>query len=383
MERMKGRIDSVGAAHSSSQRARVSPSAESVNNSPEETLTDQIENGSGAGRTVKSNYRFNGKDGKNRQSNGAAATSKGMTWNDLPAVIVSFLDYMQFERRASRNTVCAYRVDLTDWKSFCDEKGRPFYPVEPELLTRYMAKLAAAGMSEGTRMRRAAALSGFSKYLIYDGIVESIPELSPLPKIEKTLPQVMTEGEVERLLDSCVEVGESKKKIAAALRDRTIIEMVYGCGLRASEVCSVKLSDIDDAGGVIYIRGKGDKERVVPYIGALRGAVKRYIEEARPVLLNSGVTDSGYLYLSTRGANISRTELWKIVRKRGRAAGIAKSRLHPHVLRHSFATHLQRRGMNLRTLQELLGHTSIATTEKYAHLDTELRDIYDSFHPRA
>ena len=302
----------------------------------------------------------------------------------LPEAIAGFLDYMQFERSASLNTVSAYRTDLVHWKAFCDEHNKPFYPVESALLSRYLKKLSADGMSAGTRMRRTATLSAFSKYLIYDGLLESIPELSPLPKTEKSLPRVMTEGEVERLLDSCSETGDSGLKGARALRDRTIMEMVYDCGLRASEVCAVKISDINEAGGVIYIRGKGDKERVVPYVGTLRTAVRRYLDEARPVLLERGNdADSGYLFLSARGAQMSRNGLWKIVQLRGRAAGIAASRLHPHVLRHSFATHLQRRGMNLRTLQELLGHSSIATTEKYAHLDTELRDMYDSFHPRA
>ena len=303
---------------------------------------------------------------------------------ELPPEISSFLDYMQFERGASLNTVRAYRTDLIHWKAFCDEHDRDFCPVESALLSRYLLRLSAGGMSSATRMRRAATLSAFSKYLIYDGLVESIPELSPLPKIEKTLPRVMTEGEVERLLNSCSEQSGSELKAARAQRDRTIIEMVYDCGLRASEVCSVRISDINEAGGVIYIRGKGDKERVVPYVGILRTAVKSYLSEARPLLLErGGASDPGYLFLTTRGAQMSRNGLWKVVRKRGRDAGITVSRLHPHVLRHSFATHLQRRGMNLRTLQELLGHSSIATTEKYAHLDTELRDMYDSFHPRA
>ena len=131
----------------------------------------------------------------------------------------------------------------------------------------------------------------------------------------------------------------------------------------------------------MYIRGKGRKERIVPYVGALKEAVGRYIAVSRPELAGGG--DPGFLFLSKNGRQMNRQDFWSILRRRGAGAGIASSRLHPHVLRHSFATHLQRRGMDLRTLQELLGHSSIATTEKYAHLDTELRDIYDDFHPRA
>ena len=131
----------------------------------------------------------------------------------------------------------------------------------------------------------------------------------------------------------------------------------------------------------MYIRGKGRKERIVPFVGALKEAVRHYVSESRPKL--AGSTDDGYLFLSRSGKRMNRQDFWNILRQRGTRLGIASSRLHPHVLRHSFATHLQRRGMDLRTLQELLGHSSIATTEKYAHLDTELRDIYDNYHPRA
>jgi integrase/recombinase XerD len=255
-------------------------------------------------------------------------------------------------------------------------------------MARYLRQLQRDGKSSGTRARNAATLRAFAKYLLYDGVEESARPLGHIPKREKSLPQVMTEGEIERLLDGCEESSQprltavaSKKKTAIGIRDRAMIEMAYDCGLRASELCSIELSNIDETSGVMYVRGKGRKERIVPYVGALKGVIRRYLEEARPVL--AGQPDSGYLFLSARGNRMSRQELWNIVQRRGRDAGIARARLHPHVLRHSFATHLQRRGMDLRTLQELLGHSSIATTEKYAHLDTELRDIYDSFHPRA
>ncbi|MDR1515367.1 MAG: tyrosine-type recombinase/integrase [Synergistaceae bacterium] len=315
--------------------------------------------------------------------------------NDAACQVVSgFLDYMTLERGASENTVKAYRTDLLQWMAFCSNEGKRHYPVEPELLARYLRRLLLDGKSSGTRARNAATLRAFSKYLLYDGIEESIRPLGQLPKREKTLPQIMTEGEIERLLDGCEKGARSaldekalaadKKKTAIGMRDRAMIEMAYDCGLRASELCSIELSNIDETGGVMYVKGKGGKERIVPYVGALRGVIRRYLEEARPILAGSVETAySKYLFLSARGRRMSRQELWNIVQRRGREAGIAKARLHPHVLRHSFATHLQRRGMDLRTLQELLGHSSIATTEKYAHLDTELRDIYDSFHPRA
>jgi integrase/recombinase XerD len=303
---------------------------------------------------------------------------------------------MRFEREASPNTVRAYGTDLLDWMAFCDGEGKPHYPVAQELLARYLRRLEANGLSSGTRMRKASVLSAFSKYLLYDGKIESAAPLGPLPKREKILPQVMTEGEIERILSICESSAlpdegntpedekKSRKKTALGIRDRTMIEMAYDCGLRASELCSLRIADMDETGGVMYVNGKGGKERIVPFVGVLRGVVKRYLEEARPVLCEqSGKSRSDLLFLSSRGGPVSRQELYKIVQKRGKSAGVSAARLHPHVLRHSFATHLQRRGMDMRTLQELLGHSSIATTEKYAHLDTELRDIYDSFHPRS
>ncbi|MDR0654059.1 MAG: tyrosine-type recombinase/integrase [Synergistaceae bacterium] len=290
--------------------------------------------------------------------------------------IGGFLEYMRFERDASPNTVKAYENDLRSWKKFCDETGQKLYPVSVGAVSRYITRLAAEGMSASTRNRKAATLASFAKYLAYDGRTDSVAKI-PLPQRKKTLPQVMTEGEINRLIDADTDGG------ALEGRDRTMIEMVYDCGLRASELVSIKLSDISESGGVMYVRGKGRKERVLPYVGALKEAVGKYISEIRPKLCASPDVSGGFLFVSRNGRRMNRQDLWNILRKRGSRAGISRNRLHPHVLRHSFATHLQRRGMDLRTLQELLGHSSIATTEKYIHLDTELRDLYDNFHPRA
>ena len=287
-----------------------------------------------------------------------------------------FLEYMRYERDASPNTVKAYENDLRSWKKFCDETGQKLYPVSVGAVSRYITRLAAEGMSASTRNRKAATLASFAKFLAYDGRTDSVAKI-PLPQRKKTLPQVMTEGEINRLIDADTDGG------ALEGRDRTMIEMVYDCGLRASELVSIKLSDISESGGVMYVRGKGRKERVLPYVGALKEAVGKYISEIRPKLCASPDVSGGFLFVSRNGRRMNRQDLWNILRKRGSRAGISRNRLHPHVLRHSFATHLQRRGMDLRTLQELLGHSSIATTEKYIHLDTELRDLYDNFHPRA
>lgn len=299
-------------------------------------------------------------------------------------VIADFLDYMRFERDASPHTLQAYRTDLLQWEAFCKEHNREMYPVDQRVFPRFLKDLQNKGMTPSTRMRKAATLSAFEKFLIYDGRIDGVSALRHLPKKTHPLPQIMTEGEIERLLRCCGDERKTEKQIAVGMRDRAMIEMAYDCGLRSSELCSVKLADIDVSGGVLYVRGKGNKERIVPYVGALQTVVGAYCQEARPILLRQGGDKHNeFLFVSSRGGKMLRQELWKVIQRRGRSAGISGTRLHPHVLRHSFATHLQRRGMDLRTLQELLGHSSIATTEKYAHLDTELRDIYDSFHPRA
>ena len=289
--------------------------------------------------------------------------------------LVSRFDaYLTLERGFSLNTSRAYMSDLKIWSAYCTANNLPLYPIEGQTLSKYLRYLASQGKAKSTLQRNAAVLRSFSHYLVYDGVAESEPWLAPLPAREKTLPQIMSEGEIERLLDQCASEG------VLGERDRAIIELAYGCGLRASELCFLKLSDLDAAAGVLKAYGKGGKTRMVPFLGEVRQTTLGYIEKIRPQLNKTG---SSHLFLSRTGRPLLRAELWRILKKRGKKAGIASSRLHPHVLRHSFATHLLRRGMDLRTLQELLGHASISTTERYTHFDMELRDVYDQYHPRA
>jgi integrase/recombinase XerD len=198
-------------------------------------------------------------------------------------------------------------------------------------------------------------------------------ERLPLPAKERKLPQILGEGEVERIIQACAGTSPMDR------RDRALIETLYGCGLRASEACGLRLPEVDFSGGVLRVTGKGDKERIVPLVGTCRAVLEKFVSETRPLFKPVG----DVLFTTRSGNPMRREDVWRVVQKRGQKAGISLSRLHPHVLRHSFATHLLRRGMDLRTLQELLGHASIGTTERYTHFDTELRDIYDRCHPRA
>ncbi len=289
-------------------------------------------------------------------------------------ILKSFEDYIRLERGCSINTLKAYASDLGQWHQYCRSIGSDPMLLKPDSVARFLREQSARGMSKSTVQRNAAVLSSFARYLVYDGLTDKMPILDPLPARDRTLPQIMTEGEIQRLINCC------EDGTAIGKRDRTAIELAYGTGMRASELCSLRLKDIDRGGGLIFTRGKGDKERCVPYVGGVRKVVDEYIDEHRPKLDKHR---EPWLLLTKSGRKMRREFLWRLLRKRGMQAGISISRLHPHVLRHTFATHLLRKGMDQRTLQELLGHSSILTTEKYTHLDLEVRDLYDKFFPRS
>jgi len=286
----------------------------------------------------------------------------------------AFLRHLRLERGCGENTLRAYAADLRSWGDFCRRHAlSPHVPSE-EGVVRWVKDLELQGLGRATIQRRLAALRSWGRFLQETGQDSGERWMPPLPVKGRTLPQVLSEGEVERLFRAC----EGSHPLD--LRDRTLLELAYGCGLRASELAGVRLADLDASAGILRVRGKGDKERLVPFLGSVRDQVVNYVTHYRP----KGIPESeDALFLSRSGSSLGREDVWRIVQKRGKAAGIPASRLHPHVLRHSFATHMIRRGMDLRTLQELLGHSSIATTERYTHFDGELRDVYDACHPRA
>lgn len=285
----------------------------------------------------------------------------------------TFCEYLEFERGASANTVAAYRADLKSWLAF-----RKMSKIDDEVpdsaeLARYLRYLSSLSKSKSTLQRHAAALRTWKRFLEEEGYRRPDSERLPLPAKGKKLPQILGEGEIERIIQACAGTSPMDR------RDRALVETLYGCGLRASEACGIRLRDLDFPCGTLRVTGKGDKERIVPLVGTCRAVLERFVSETRPLFRPLG----DVLFTTRSGKPLRREDVWRVVQKRGQEAGIPLSRLHPHVLRHSFATHLLRRGMDLRTLQELLGHASIGTTERYTHFDTELRDIYDRCHPRA
>lgn len=284
-----------------------------------------------------------------------------------------FCEYLEFERGASANTVVSYRADLKSWLAFRRKSNIEGEVPDSAELARYLRHLASLSKSKSTIQRHAAALRTWKRFLEEEGFRQPDSERLPLPAKERKLPQILGEGEVERIIQACAGTSPMDR------RDRALIETLYGCGLRASEACGLRLPEVDFSGGVLRVTGKGDKERIVPLVGTCRAVLEKFVSETRPLFKPVG----DVLFTTRSGNPMRREDVWRVVQKRGQKAGISLSRLHPHVLRHSFATHLLRRGMDLRTLQELLGHASIGTTERYTHFDTELRDIYDRCHPRA
>jgi integrase/recombinase XerD len=296
-------------------------------------------------------------------------------------LVLDFLAYLEFERGLSRNTLEAYRTDLLQFGRFLEERHVTSADAAPRDVSDFLTGLASGNgtvkpSSPATVHRKAACLRSFYRHLRREGVRDSDPaaSLSP-PRRGHKLPQVLTRGEVERLL------ANPKGTEPSALRDRALLELMYACGLRASEAIGLAVADVDLEDRVLRARGKGSKERIVPIGGSAVTAVRIYLERGRPALVK-GVSQP-VLFLNFRGGGLTRQGLYKIVRRHAVASGLG-DRMSPHTLRHTFATHLLAGGCDLRSVQEMLGHADVATTQLYTHLSSQrLKDVYFKAHPRA
>jgi integrase/recombinase XerD len=294
-------------------------------------------------------------------------------------LVVDFLAYLEFERGLSRNTLDAYRSDLAQYGSHLN--GRDPLKVTPADLAKFVSSLASGGddrspVAPATLQRKVACLRSFHRHLRRRGVIAVDPTTElRAPKQSRRLPQVLTRDEVDRLLD------QPRGGDPAALRDRALLELMYACGLRASEAIMLETSDVDLEAGILRARGSGSKERLVPVGSAATRAVNAYLGRGRPKLVGDRLEPR--LFVNHRGAGLTRQGLYKIVQRHAAAAGLA-DKMSPHTLRHSFATHLLAGGCDLRSLQEMLGHADIATTQLYTHISADrLRDAYFDAHPRA
>jgi integrase/recombinase XerD len=294
-------------------------------------------------------------------------------------LVLDFVAYLEFERGLSRNTLEAYRSDLLQFGRFLDERSLTVPAATPVDIADFLSGLAGAdggSASPATVHRKSACLRSFYRHLRREELVEGDPtaNLRP-PKRGQRLPQVLTRAEVGRLLD------QPKGTEPIDLRDRALLELMYACGLRASEAVGLEVTDLDLDELVLRAHGKGSKERLVPIGRTAAAAVRHYLERGRSQLIGTSIEPR--LFVNFRGGPLTRQGLYKIVRRHARSAGLA-DRMSPHTLRHSFATHLLAGGCDLRAVQEMLGHADVSTTQLYTHLSSErLKDVYFKAHPRA
>jgi integrase/recombinase XerD len=299
----------------------------------------------------------------------------------IEPLMLDFLAYLELERGLSRNTLEAYRSDLLQFGEFLDRDGLDAMRVGHREIAAFLAGLAAGAderppVAAATLGRKVACLRSFYRHLRREGAIEHDPtaELRG-PSKPRRLPRALSRDEVNRLLE------QPRGADPLGLRDRALLELMYACGLRASEAIGLELGDVDLEEGLLRARGKGSKERLVPIGRQALTALVRYCRDGRPALV--GASSQARLFLNRRGAGLTRQGLYKIVQGHARRAGLAE-KMSPHTLRHTFATHLLAGGCDLRSLQEMLGHADLATTQIYTHLSAEhLKDVYFDAHPRA
>jgi len=290
--------------------------------------------------------------------------------------LLDFLAYLEFERGLSRNTLEAYRSDLLQLGQHLREHDVDVLAVGHADLAGFLDALAAGGARPATLQRKAACLRSFYRHLRREAIIDHDPTADlRAPRKSQKLPQVLSRGEVDRLL------AAPRGTTPGGLRDRALLELMYACGLRASEAVGLELGDIDLEAAVLRARGKGNKERLVPIGRTAIAAMALYLQRGRPLLVGPG--EDRHVFVNRRGTGLTRQGLYKIVQRHARAVGL-QERMSPHTLRHTFATHLLAGGCDLRAVQEMLGHADIATTQIYTHLSAErLKDVYFGAHPRA
>lgn len=295
---------------------------------------------------------------------------------DLAHVLEEYLGYLAVERGSSENTIASYGRDLARYVAWLAERG----VTDPEDVTRqlieeHVGALVDVGLAPSSVERAVSAIKGLHRFMVADELCSAFPTADlPLPAKPARLPDVISVEAAARLLD------QPFPQTPSGLRDRAILETLYGCGLRASELCGLDLRSVVLDEALLRVRGKGGKERVVPVMGTAAAALSAYLEQGRGELVGRRSTQA--VFLNVRGGRLSRQSVHAIVERYGRVAGIEG--LHPHTLRHSYATHLLEGGADLRAVQELLGHANIATTQLYTHVDrSHIRRVYLAAHPRA
>ncbi len=296
--------------------------------------------------------------------------------SDARRLIAEFLNYIRVEKRLGANTAAAYGHDLRCYAGFLEKGERSLETATRADVQRYLSALYEVGLDGRSIARHLVTLRGFYRQLLRDGRIPADPTLNlESPRAWKTLPRYLSLEEVDRLLRA----PDPSTPLGA--RDRAMVELLYSTGVRVSELVALRAGDLHAELGYLQVTGKGNKQRLVPVGRSALAAVAAYLRGPRQTLL--GRRASAHLFVSRRGARLTRQAFWKSIRAAGRRAGIRQS-LNPHLLRHSFATHLLARGADLRSVQQMLGHADISTTQIYTHVISEqLKEVHRQHHPRA
>jgi integrase/recombinase XerD len=287
-----------------------------------------------------------------------------------------FLHYLEVEKGLSNNTLSAYRRDIQKLEDFARGRKKKLERLGPSDIREFLSDLHRQGLAHRSIARILSAVRGLYRFSTAEGKISSDPtEQIESARIPRVLPRYLSIDEVDNLL------AAPDTSTPEGLRDKTMLETLYATGLRVSELISLRIDDVHLDAGYLLCKGKGRKERIVPLGRSASRWIQDYLSKARPELDRGG--GSSWLFLSRRGGPMTRQRFWQIIKACGRQAGIRR-KLSPHVMRHSFATHLLERGADLRSLQLMLGHANIGTTQIYTHVSRErLRKVYDQYHPRA
>lgn len=288
-----------------------------------------------------------------------------------------FINFIKFEKGLSENTISSYRIDITQYLLFLMINNiEDLNNVKDIHISNFLKILAESDLSDTTRIRYLSSIKSFHRFLFLEKIVESdVSELIDLPKRKRKLPESLSIPEIEKILNQ----PNTSKPIG--IRDRSILETLYGCGIRVTELINLSKKDIIWESEIIRILGKGSKERIVPIGSSALFWLDKYIKEVRPKIVKKSLTNE-IIYLNLKGTKFSRMGIWKIIKEYSSKAGL--DNVHPHTFRHSFATHLLEGGADLRAVQEMLGHSDISTTQIYTHIDKEfIKEVHKTFHPRA
>ena len=296
--------------------------------------------------------------------------------NQFEKRLYQFINFIKFEKGLSENTISSYRIDITQYLLFLMINNiEDFNNVTDIHISNFLKILAESELSDTTRIRYLSSIKSFHRFLFLEKIVENdVSELIDLPKRKRKLPETLSIPEIEKILN------QPNTSTPIGIRDRSILETLYGCGIRVTELINLSKKDIIWESEIIRIIGKGSKERIVPIGSSALFWLDKYIKEIRPKIVKKSITNE-IIYLNQKGSKFSRMGIWKIIKEYSLRSGL--NNVHPHTFRHSFATHLLEGGADLRAVQEMLGHADISTTQIYTHINRDyIKQVHKDHHPR-